>query len=117
MRIEKKTFRIGDLAQALSDKSLTIEPSAIRFWEKEFNIRPKRSVKGQRYYSKNDFETFQTIKSLLYEKKFTIEGAKKLFKDKKLVVPPVPLIDTRPNQLTKKLLYLKTKLEKLKQLL
>lgn len=71
MKMQKKMFRIGQIA-----KDLSIERFVIRFWEKEFNLKPSRSVGGQRFYTEKDFEVFQQIKQLLYEKKFTIAGAK-----------------------------------------
>lgn len=75
MRMEKRKFRIGELAQ-----NLEIERFVIRFWEKEFNIKAQRSPGGQRFYDENDLKKFQTIKRLLYEEKFTIAGAKKMLK-------------------------------------
>ncbi len=72
MKMQKKQFRIGQLS-----KSLEIEKFVIRFWEKEFNFDQKRSNGGQRFYQEKDFERFKLIKTLLYEKGFTIAGAKK----------------------------------------
>jgi len=72
MKMRRRRFRIGDLA-----KRLKIDKFVIRFWEKEFNLPSDRSEGGQRFYEEKDFETFQQIKTLLYEKKFTIAGAKK----------------------------------------
>lgn len=72
MRMQKRLFRIGDLAEKLD-----IEKFVIRFWEKEFNVKTHRSHGGQRFYSIEDFEQFQKIKILLYERGFTIAGAKK----------------------------------------
>lgn len=72
MRMEKRKFRIGELAQHLN-----VERFVIRFWEKEFNFKAHRSIGGQRFYDENDLRRFQTIKELLYDKKFTIAGAKK----------------------------------------
>jgi len=53
----------------------------LRFWESEFSvIRPRRSESGQRLYRRTDIEAILEIKHLLYEKKFTIEGARKHLK-------------------------------------
>jgi DNA-binding transcriptional MerR regulator len=73
MKMQKVQFRIGELA-----KQLAVEKFVIRFWEKEFNLLSTRSGGGQRFYTKEDLNQFKTIKSLLYEKGFTIAGAKKL---------------------------------------
>ena len=66
-------FKIGKLAELLK-----VEKFVIRFWEKEFAIRPQRTMGGQRFYEKEDFEQFKLIKELLYKKGFTIAGAKKV---------------------------------------
>lgn len=75
MKMQKKQFRIGELA-----KCLAVERFVIRFWEKEFNVSGHRSQGGQRFYEEKDLERFRTIKRLLYEQGFTIAGAKKQFK-------------------------------------
>ena len=71
MRMEKRKFRIGELA-----KRLELERFVVRFWEKEFNIRTSRSLGKQRFYSEEDFHKFKKIKELLYQEGFTIVGAK-----------------------------------------
>ncbi len=55
-----------------------LKPHVLRYWEQEFkDIKPVKSTKGQRLYKRKDLETILTIKKLLYEKRFTIDGAKK----------------------------------------
>lgn len=71
MKMQKRKFRIGEFA-----KYLNIERFVIRFWEKEFNLKTDRSLGGQRFYNEEDLTMFQTIKELLYQKGFTIAGAK-----------------------------------------
>ncbi len=75
MRMQKKEFRIGELA-----KKLNVERFVIRFWEKEFNIKPHRSSGGQRFYIEEDLNTFSLIKDLLYNNGFTIQGARQQLK-------------------------------------
>ena len=75
MRMQKKQFRIGELA-----KKLNVERFVIRFWEKEFNISPQRSHGGQRFYAEKDLQTFTQIKDLLYNNGFTIQGARQQLK-------------------------------------
>lgn len=72
MRMSRKQYRIGDIA-----KQLNVQTFVVRFWEKELNIKPRRSEGGQRFYQTDDFEVFQIIKTLLYDHKFTLAGAKK----------------------------------------
>lgn len=77
MKMQKRQFRIGQLA-----KHLEVERFVVRFWEKEFNVKSHRSEGGQRFYEEKDVATFKKIKKLLYEDGFTITGAKKLLKQK-----------------------------------
>lgn len=69
--MNKKKFRIGELSEKLKIKKFVI-----RFWEKEFGLKSDRSGGGQRFYTQEDLNTFSIIKELLYQKKFTIPGAK-----------------------------------------
>ncbi len=58
-----------------------LKPHVLRYWEQEFkDIKPQKSSRGQRLYKRKDLETIFTIKKLLYEKRFTIDGAKKYVK-------------------------------------
>jgi len=70
---DKLYFKIGEVS------TITGLPThVLRFWETEFKrINPKRTPSGQRLYRKKDVELILKIKFLLYEKKFTIPGAKK----------------------------------------
>ncbi len=70
---DKEYFSIGDASQITQ-----IEPYVLRYWESEFRLlRPSRRDSGHRKYSRKDVETILKIKQLLYEKKYTISGAKK----------------------------------------
>ncbi len=80
MKMQKRKFRIGELAQKLE-----LERFVVRFWEKEFSIKTKRSQGSQRFYDENDLKKFELIKRLLYEEGFTIAGAKKKLKEKSFV--------------------------------
>lgn len=77
MKMQKRKFRIGELANKLE-----LERFVVRFWEKEFSIKTKRSQGSQRFYDESDLKKFETIKRLLYEEGFTISGAKKKLKEK-----------------------------------
>lgn len=55
-----------------------LEAYVLRYWESEFPIlHPQKSRGGQRIYQKKDIETILKIKQMLYEKGFTIAGARK----------------------------------------
>lgn len=74
----KLYFRIGEVA-----KLAGIKPYVLRFWESEFGtLGPKKSGTGHRLYRRKDVELVLEIKRLLYEKRFTIEGARKILETK-----------------------------------
>lgn len=70
---DKLYFKIGEVSDLAG-----IPTYVLRFWESEFKmINPKRTPAGQRQYRKNDVELILTIKHLLYDKKYTIQGARR----------------------------------------
>jgi DNA-binding transcriptional MerR regulator len=74
---DKLYFKIGEVGSLLG-----VEPYVLRFWETEFpKVAPKKTNKGQRMYRRKDVELLLEIKHLLYEKKFTIEGARQHLHD------------------------------------
>lgn len=79
----KLYYRIGEVSDIVG-----VEPHVLRYWETEFrSIRPQKSRKGQRIYSRRDVEKLQRVKELLYVQGFTIAGARKKLRDKG-VEPP-----------------------------
>src|ERR1700694_4142667 len=70
---DKLYFRRGEVSRLAG-----IKPYVLRFWETEFStLGPKKSGKGHRLYRRKDVELVLEIKRLLYDKRFTIEGARK----------------------------------------
>ncbi len=70
---DKLYFRIGEVASIVG-----VEPHVLRYWETEFrSIRPEKSRKGQRVYSRRDVDTLLKVKDLLYGHRYTIAGAKR----------------------------------------
>lgn len=57
---------------------LHVNASTLRFWEKEFNLNPKRNKKGDRFYTPEQLEELKFICHLLKDRKLTIEGARKI---------------------------------------
>lgn len=77
---KKRYYSIGEIAKAFE-----VNPSLLRFWEKEFKeIHPKKKESGARRYTPDDVTNIQKIYHLLKEKGLTIEGAKKQLKLKNL---------------------------------
>ena len=69
---DKLYFRIGEVSRLTG-----VKPSVLRFWETEFpQLSPKKSGTNQRLYRRKDIETVLAIKHLLWEKRYTIEGAR-----------------------------------------
>jgi DNA-binding transcriptional MerR regulator len=67
-----------------------VEPHVLRYWEREFrSIRPTKSAKGQRVYSRRDVENLMRVRELLYREGFTIAGAKKKLQRTGLEPPEV----------------------------
>src|SRR5689334_10736166 len=71
---DKLYFRIREVSALLG-----IEPHVLRFWETEFRtLTPKKAESGHRLYRRKDVELLFQIKYLLYEKRYTIEGARQM---------------------------------------
>ena len=70
---EKLYYRIGEVEE------LTGVPAyVLRYWESEFKLlRPKKNPAGQRVYRQRDLDLVRRIKTLLYDERLTLEGAKK----------------------------------------
>ncbi|MBI3543751.1 MAG: MerR family transcriptional regulator [Deltaproteobacteria bacterium] len=70
---DRMFFRIGEVADIVG-----VKPYVLRYWESEFSLlSPNKSNSQQRMYSRTDVENALLIKHLLYDLRFSIEGAKK----------------------------------------
>jgi DNA-binding transcriptional MerR regulator len=75
---KKLYYRIGEVARILD-----VEPSTLRFWEKEFKqLRPLKRH-NERLYTPEDIELLKQIKFLLKEEKYTVEGARRQLAQRK----------------------------------
>src|SRR5882724_7664369 len=85
---DKLYFRIGEVSGLVG-----VEPYVLRYWETEFPaVGPKKSGTGHRMYRRKEVELLLKIKHLLYEKRYTIEGARQsLHNDAKGAKPKVVL--------------------------
>ncbi len=89
---DKLYFRIGEVARLVG-----VEQYVLRYWEKEFpRLAPKKSGRDHRLYRRKDVELALQIKHLLYEKRFTIEGARKFLDDRARRAPK--RVETAPAQ-------------------
>jgi DNA-binding transcriptional MerR regulator len=70
---EKLYYRIGEVEEIAG-----VPAYVLRYWESEFKLlRPKKNPAGQRLYRRRDLELVQRIKTLLYDERLTLEGARK----------------------------------------
>lgn len=98
-----------------------VEPHVLRFWEKEFSVlRPRRGRSGNRTYKERDIAIVKEIRALLWDEKYTIQGAGERLKQQK---ESPPTDTTRQGELplaspdTKVLAELRDSLIELKELL
>jgi DNA-binding transcriptional MerR regulator len=82
----KLYYRIGEVSDIVG-----VQPHVLRYWETEFrSIRPQKSSKGQRVYSRRDVEKLLRVKDLLKNQGFTIAGARKRLSE------PAPVTEVEP---------------------
>lgn len=86
---EKPFFKIGEAAEIVG-----VAPHVLRYWEQAFpGIRPRKSKGKQRLYRRADIATLLQVKHLLYERKFTVAGARSELRKGEAV--PMALPDLR----------------------
>ncbi|MFN3695432.1 MAG: MerR family transcriptional regulator [Ignavibacterium sp.] len=126
-----KDLSIKKLYYSISEVSkLTgIEQYILRYWETEFEqLKPQKNRAGNRIYTNKDIQLILYIKNLLRERKYTIDGAKKILENysaEKLVEEQVQTSETETlkpkveevNPGTRDKQLLKKDLEELKNLL
>ena len=78
--IKKLYYSIGEVSKKVKLKSYVL-----RYWETEFKqLSPPKNRAGNRTYRQKDIDIILEIKDLLYNKKFTIEGARTLIGSKNI---------------------------------
>ena len=90
---DKPFFKIGEAARLVG-----VKPYVLRYWETEFkSVKPQKTRSQQRLYKKRDVELLLQIRHLLYDKRYTIEGARTRLRDQghdEGPVPPQPAAQT-----------------------
>ena len=77
LSIKKLYYSISEVS-----KITEIEQYVLRYWETEFEqLKPQKNRAGNRIYTNKDIQLILYIKELLREKKYTIEGAKKILEE------------------------------------
>ena len=76
--VKKLYYSIGEVSEMTGLKQYVL-----RYWESEFSqLKPSKNSAGNRNYRKSDIDLVNEIKELLYDRRFTIKGAKQHLKDK-----------------------------------
>ena len=98
--MEKLFYSISELAEMFG-----VNQSNLRFWEKEFKqLKPKRNVKGTRFYSSEDIALIKSIIYLVNEQKLTLDGVKRKLSQKKDAVAKQTEVVERLKSLRKELM-------------
>lgn len=86
---DKPFFKIGEAALLCA-----VKPYVLRYWETEFRtVKPSKTRSQQRLYRRKDVELLLKIRHLLYDQRFTIEGARSRLRElghEEGPPPPVP---------------------------
>lgn len=110
--VEKLYWSIGEVAGELE-----VNTSLIRYWEKEFGmIRPKRTGRGDRLYTRKEIDLLKRIKHLVKEEGFTLQGAREQLRKRSADEPAAPA-QPNPNgheELRDKLLEIRSRLLELR---
>jgi DNA-binding transcriptional MerR regulator len=88
--IKRLYYSISEVSQLVDE-----EQYVLRYWETEFEqLRPQKNRAGNRIYIEKDVELLRTIKHLLRDKRYTIDGAKEHLRS---LAPPLvepPLVES-----------------------
>ena len=97
LSIKKLYYSISEVS-----KITDIEQYVLRYWETEFEqLGPQKNRAGNRIYTNKDIQLILYIKELLREKKYTIEGAKKILSENsngKTIQPSVTVKHRSPSK-------------------
>lgn len=70
---KKAYYSIGEVCDLTG-----LKPHVLRYWETQFDVlSPTKNRAGNRVYRPKEIELILLVKHLLYEEKYTIEGANK----------------------------------------
>lgn len=84
---DKKYLKISEAAEICQTKE-----HILRYWEKQFEGLQPVKRNNRRYYQQKDIALILEIKRLLVDEKFTLEGAKKIIKQKDTAKPKVKIV-------------------------
>lgn len=109
----KRYFTIGEVAE-LCD----VKPHVLRYWEQEFSqLKPVKRRGNRRYYQQDDVKMVRTIRALLYERGFTITGARQQLRDAQRAADPAAAPRRAAGTRAEEIQHLRDELESLLRLL
>lgn len=74
---KKAYYSIGEVCDLTG-----LKPHVLRYWETQFDVlSPNKNRAGNRVFRPKEVELVLLVKHLLYEQKYTIEGAAKKLQD------------------------------------
>jgi DNA-binding transcriptional MerR regulator len=109
----------GKLYRSISEVSelVGVKPHVLRYWETQFSmLRPRKNRAGNRMYRPDEVKLLLRIKELLYERRFTIAGARRRLLDERKEAPPAPpQVEIRFDEAARRMLLheVKTELQRL----
>jgi DNA-binding transcriptional MerR regulator len=69
-----------------------VKPHVLRYWETQFSmLRPRKNRAGNRMYRPEEIQLLMRIRDLLYQRRFTIAGARRRLLDQRKETPQVEL--------------------------
>jgi DNA-binding transcriptional MerR regulator len=70
--IRKEYYSIGEVCDLVG-----LKPHVLRYWESQFPaLKPSKNRAGNRVYQRREIRLIILVRRLLYEEKYTIEGAR-----------------------------------------
>jgi DNA-binding transcriptional MerR regulator len=85
---ESKLYRsISEVSEMVG-----VKPHVLRYWETQFSmLRPKKNRAGNRMFRPDEIKLLMQIKELLYQRRFTIAGARRRLLDERKETPPAEI--------------------------
>ena len=84
--LKAETESESKLYRSISEVSemVGVKPHVLRYWETQFSmLRPKKNRAGNRMYRPDEIKLLMQIKELLYQRRFTIAGARRRLLDQR----------------------------------
>ena len=88
--LKTETESESKLYRSISEVSemVGVKPHVLRYWETQFSmLRPKKNRAGNRMYRPDEVKLLMEIKELLYDRRFTIAGARRRLLDQRKETP------------------------------